>query len=333
MNLTNLTTVEIENQKKKVYDIAIVGAGPAGLTAAVYALRDNKNVILFEKNIEGGQVLSTPKIDNIPGFYGISGQHFINLMGCQIQSIVEAGFGSIDMEYSEVVDVSGMVLTDGVVVHTLKTEDDDWFCAQKVIFATGNKNRTLGVPGEKELIGNGICFCVTCDGPFYKDKDVAVIGGGNSALTEALELSKYVNHVMILQDLHELTAERSLIEEVKKTKNIDILVDCKVLAFTQRYNPQDSSSKIVVELPNYLSLAVDGVFEAIGFVPDNDVAKNVYDIDENGYLVNLQGTSGVFAAGDCRAKMHRQIVLACADGAEAAIKACQQLNQGVKFVQ
>ena len=220
MNLTNLTTVEIENQKQKVYDIAIIGAGPAGLTAAVYALRDNKNVILFEKNVEGGQVLSTPKIDNIPGFYGISGEHFINLMGSQIQSIVDAGFGSIDMEYSEVVDVSDMVLTDGVVVYTLKTENDDWFYAQKVIFATGNKNRTLGVPGEKELIGNGICFCVTCDGPFYKDKDVAVIGGGNSALTEALELSKYVNHVMILQDLHELTAEKSLIEEVKKTKNM-----------------------------------------------------------------------------------------------------------------
>ena len=163
--------------------------------------------------------------------------------------------------------------------------------------------------------------------------DVAVIGGGNSALTEALELSKYVNHVMILQDLHELTAEKSLIEEVKKTKNIDVLVDCRVFAFTQKYNPQNSSSKIVVELPNYLSLAVDGVFEAIGFVPDNDVAKNVYDIDENGYLVNLQGMNGVFAAGDCRAKMHRQIVLACADGAEAAIKACQQLNQGVKWRQ
>jgi thioredoxin reductase len=111
------------------------------------------------------------------------------------------------MEYSEVVDVSGMVLTGGIVVHTLRTEDDDLFYAQKVIFATGNKNRTLGVPGEKELIGNGICFCVTCDGPFYKDKDVAVIGGGNSALTEALELSKYVSHVMISQDSHVLTAE------------------------------------------------------------------------------------------------------------------------------
>ena len=333
MNLTNLDTIEIENQKKRVYDIAIVGAGPAGLTAAIYALRDNKNVILFEKNIEGGQVLSTPKIDNIPGFYGISGEHFINLMGCQIKSIVEDGFGSIDTEYSEVVDVSGMVLTDGVVIHTLTTENNDFFYAQKVIFATGNKNRTLGVPGEKELIGNGICFCVTCDGPFYKDKDVAVIGGGNSALTESLELSKYVNHVMILQDLHELTAEKSLIEEVKKTKNIDVLVDCKVLAFTQSLNLQNSLRKIVIELPNCLSLSVDGVFEAIGFVPDNNIAKNVYSIDENGYLVNLQGSHGVFAAGDCRAKMHRQIVLACADGAEAAIKACQQLNQGVKWRQ
>ena len=328
MNLTNLTSAEIENQTKTVYDIAIVGAGPAGLTAAIYALRDNKNVILFEKNIEGGQVLSTPKIDNIPGFYGISGEHFINLMGCQIQSIVEAGFGSIDTEYSEIVDVSSMVLTDGVVVHTLRTENDDWFIAQKVIFATGNKNRTLGVPGERELIGKGICFCVTCDGPFYKDKDVAVIGGGNSALTEALELSEYANHVMLLQDLQQLTAEKSLVEEVKKRKNIDVMTNCKVLAFTQSYNPQNSSCKIVVELPNHLSLSVDGVFEAIGFVPNNDVAKNVYNIDENGYLVNLQGTNGVFAAGDCRAKMHRQIVLACADGAEAAIKACQQLNKG-----
>lgn len=329
-NLTNLTTVEIENQKMKLYDIAIVGAGPAGLTAAVYALRDNKNVILFEKNIEGGKVLSTPKIDNIPGFYGISGQHFINLMNHQIQSIVEDGFGSIETEYSEVVDVSGVVLTNGDVVYTLETENDELFCAQKVIFATGNENRTLGVPGEKELIGNGICFCVTCDGPFYKDKVVAVIGGGNSALTEAIELSKYAKHVVVVQDLHELTAEKSLIKEVKKIKNIDILIDCKVVAFTQKYCPQDSSSKIVVNLENYLSVTVDGVFEAIGFIPNNNVAKNVYDIDENGYFVNLQGPSGVFAAGDCRAKMHRQIVLACADGAEAAIKACQQLNQEAK---
>lgn len=318
----------VVDNREKVYDIAIIGAGPAGLTAAIYALRDNKNVILFEKNIEGGQVLSTPKIDNIPGFYNISGQHFIDLMGCQIQSIVKAGFGSIDMEYSEVVDVCPVYGEN--TEYDIETFDGD-FRAKKVIFATGNKNRTLGVPGEADLIGNGICFCVTCDGPFYKDKVVAVIGGGNSALTEALELSEYAKDVVIIQDLPYLTAESALIKEIEKKDNIGIILNKKVLSFDKTENfiaiitSEETSFGESHEI-----IYVNGVFEAIGLIPDNEIAKNVYDIDENGYLVNLQGVDGVFAAGDCRAKMHRQIVLACADGAEAAIKACRELNKGVK---
>lgn len=324
----------MEENKRKIYDIGVVGAGAAGLTAVIYALRDNKNVILWEQDVDGGQAISSPRIDNIPGFYGVSGQSFINSMLEQIESILNDGFGNLSKEYTEVKIVNYAII-DGDRAYEIETDDGIYY-AKKIIFATGNRSRHLNVHGEDELIGKGIHFCVTCDGPFYKDKEVVIVGGGNSALTEALELSKIAKLVTIVQDLPFLTGEMGLINSVRSSGNIRILTNTRVQKFREVLLETGAGLKVNrvavdiknVEYDDNDTLLCDGVFEAIGLEPYNECAKNVCKINSSGYITETQH-NGVFFAGDCRDKKHRQIVLACADGAEAAIEACKQLNRGI----
>ena len=187
---------------EKIYDCAIIGGGPAGVTAAIYLSRANKSVILFEKEIIGGQINNSPCVENIPGFDTISGQDY----GIKLMDQLE--YNNIEVIYDEVIDVSS------VGVKIISTYSKECYFAKSVIIASGTKHRTLNLENEDKFIGKGISFCVKCDGAFYRDKIVAVIGGGNSALQEAIELSSIAKHVIILQDLDHLTGENKLQEKI-----------------------------------------------------------------------------------------------------------------------
>ena len=306
-----------------LYDIAIIGAGPAGLTAAIYALRDNKKIILFEKEEVGGQALNSDKIVNIPGFSEVNGYDFIDKVVKQIESIETGSLSFVEEE------VAG-VLKDNSVDNPIFQIFTDIrnYKARSIVIATGSKYRTLGVYGEEDLIGRGISFCSTCDAPFYKGKEVAVIGGGNSAVTEAIELSRFASQVFILQNLEELTAEKGLIEELDKIENIRVITGAKILGFLK-----DKDGRIIVDYETYMASdygwiakykKVDGVFLAIGMAPQNEPFKSVVWLNNNGYIKNT--FSFVEAVGDCKEKDVRQIATACGDGAEAAVRLCRGLN-------
>ena len=302
---------------KPLYDIAIIGAGPAGLTAAVYALRDCKKVILFEKNIEGGQVLNTSSIVNIPGFSEISGEEFISKMIDQINSFDNTK-ELLYTEYQEVLNIQ-----KSSSHFEITTETNEVFYATSVVCATGSTYRTLKVPGEKELIGRGISFCSTCDAPFYKNKDVVVIGGGNSAMTEALELSNFAKSVHILQNLPSLTGSSDLIEKVQNNSKIIATFNVTVSGFAK----DNGKINVLVHksgVEDLLTVSVDGVFIAIGLEPNNHYMRNIGTVNEQGYIESL--VDGAYAAGDCKKITANQVVVACGSGAKAAIKACRYLN-------
>ena len=317
-------------KNNKIWDIdnpvgiAIIGAGPAGLTAAIYALRDNKSVLLFEKNEVGGQIINSTKVTNIPGFKEISGYDFIENLKEQIMSI---NSGIIGLVEEEVIDVDKDNKNKSIIFK-IKTNTAEYY-AKSVIVATGSTYKTLNVKGEKELIGNGISFCSTCDAPFYKDKVVAVIGGGNSALTEAIELSSFAKKVIIIQDLEDLTAEQSLIDKMCSLKNIDYRTGALVEEFRKT---QDG--KISVYYYQWMAEYgenclfhedFDGVFIAIGMQPQNQCVSDITELSKDGYI--LCGHYMIECAGDCKKKTTRQVVTACGDGAEAAIKICRKLNK------
>lgn len=311
----------------KFFDVAIVGAGPAGLTAAIYALRDNKNVILFEKDEVGGQALNSAKIVNIPGFPEISGYDFIENMKTQIEGIES---GSLTTVFEEVVNIRYKDHFESPYVLVTKQGE---YLAKSIIIATGSKYRTLGVEGEERLIGRGISFCSTCDAPFYRGKIVAVVGGGNSAVTEAIELANFAKKVYILQNLDSLTAEKGLISKLESVDNIEIRTGVTITGFFKYYTADeisvDYTTKTEVDPePTSKSLAVNGVFLAIGMEPQNEFAKSCAYVDYNGYIAATDRL--VEGAGDCLQKQVRQIVTACGDGAKAAVKICRLLNEGSK---
>ena len=294
----------------KIYDIAIIGGGPAGMTAACYALRENKSVLLFEKDELGGQILNTDLIENIPGFSQIDGIGFANRMENQMVRL--AAHDQLMIQNIEVTWFERSTTSDPFC---LSTFDGDFY-SKAIIIATGCKYRTLGVPGEAELIGRGISFCAICDAPFTRGKVVAIIGGGDSALTEALYLSNFAAHVIIFQDLGHLTASLKLQDKCHNKNNITICLNSEVQSF-------DKTDRIDISVNNTI-YSVDKVFEAVGMIPNTEAFKWGCDINSRGYIENC--ILGVFCAGDCREKKIRQVVTACADGAEAAIQACNYLK-------
>lgn len=299
--------------RKKIYDVGIIGAGPAGLTAAIYCLRDNKNILLIEKEIWGGQINNSPRVNNIPGFSLISGSEFVEKLEEQVRSIKS---GSLSEIYAEAIKV-----TREDENFYIKCDDGNSYVARSIIFATGTKHRLLNVPGEADLIGNGLSFCSICDAPFCKEHDVAVIGGGNTALVEAIELSNFANKVFIVQNLGSLTAEASLVDSVYEIPNIEIITHASVTDFEKNdkitvwYTTGDSVEKNIV---------VDNVFLAVGLIPQNECAASLLKLNYNGYIEN--GDVGIGVAGDCRVKDVRQVVTACGDGAAEAIRICKYLN-------
>ena len=300
-----------------MYDIIIVGAGPAGLTAAIYARRADKKVLILERGTFGGQITYSPKIENYPGFNQISGNELA-------EKLVEQAI-SLGAEI-EMTEVTGVVDNNGVF--SVSCEDGDYI-AKSVIIATGSKHRQLGLDREEEFIGNGISFCAVCDGAFYAGKTVAVIGGGNSALVEAVMLAETCEKLYIVQNLDFLTGEEKLANILKNKANVEIIYGTVVEALI------GSEELDAIILKNEKTgdktrLDIDGMFIAIGQVPENDIFADVTEINDRGYIVSdeacLTKTAGLFVAGDCRTKTIRQISTACSDGAIAALAAIRYLD-------
>ena len=300
-----------------ISDIIVIGAGPAGLTAAIYARRAGKSVLVIEKSSFGGQMTFSPKIENYPGYVSVSGSELADKM---VEQALSQG---AEFEFAEVTAIEKRSNTFSVIT------DSGVFEARSVIIAAGAKHRRLGVPGEDELIGNGISFCAVCDGAFYAGQHVAVIGGGNSALQEALQLSEICSGVTVLQDMDRLTGEKKLADAVYAADNINVVLGAKVLSF---------AGSEELEAVNYTapggeehSLKVNGAFIAVGLVPEASVFSGIIDVDSRGYAEADErcstATAGVFVAGDCRKKNIRQISTAIADGASAALAACAYLDR------
>ncbi len=297
-----------------IYDIIIIGGGPAGLTAAVYARRANKSVLVMEKGTFGGAITSSPKVENIPGFVSISGNEFAEKL---MEQALELG---ALVECIEVLDI-----VDGNPKKVLTDEGE--FLTRSIIIATGTKHRLLGLPKEEEFIGNGISFCAVCDGAFYEGKTVAVIGGGNSALQEAILLSQTSAQVYIFQNLDYFTGEPKLIEEIKEIPNITTVMGAKVIEILgdkefEGIKVQKDDSVVIVKL--------DGMFTAIGLIPQNEIFSGVVKLNSYGYVDAsedcLTSVPGIFVAGDCRSKKIRQVATATSDGAIAALAACDYLK-------
>lgn len=300
-----------------MYDIIIVGAGPAGLTAAVYARRAGKSVLVLEKDTFGGQITFSPKLENYPGFQEISGNELAQKM---LEQALNLG-AEIDMD--TVTDV-----IDGEVKEVIG--EAGRYEAKAVIIAAGAHHRRLNLPKEEDFIGNGISFCAVCDGAFYKGQHVAVIGGGNTALQEILLLSEICDKVTVVQNLAFLTGEKKMIQLLEAKNNIEVIYNTIVTAY------EGESALTAIDLMNTETneetrLAVDGIFLAIGTAPENGAYQKVSKLDEWGYIEAdercLTGTPGIFVAGDCRTKAYRQIATAVADGAAAALNACRYLDQ------
>lgn len=299
-----------------MYDIIIIGGGPAGLTAAIYARRANKSVLVIEKGSFGGQITFSPKVENIPGFSEVTGNEFA-------EKLVEQALGlDAEVECAEVLEIK-----QGDT-KTVVTDSGD-FEGKTVIIATGAKHRMLGLPREEEFVGEGISFCAVCDGAFYAGRDVAVIGGGNSALQEALLLADLAKKVYVVQNLDFLTGEQKLQEKLNAKENVEI-----ILGHTVKGVAGDTTLTgitIADNSGNEKQLTVDGMFVAIGLVPQNEAFANLVTLDSRGYVASdencLTNADGIFVAGDCRTKKIRQVATAAADGAVAALAACDYLDK------
>ena len=299
------------------YDIIVVGAGPAGLTCAVYARRAGKSVLVIEKNAFGGQMTFSPKIENFPGEKSISGNALADKMVTQVLDL------GADVESAQ---VNSVKQNDGVV--TVET-DVGSFEGSSLVIAAGARHRTLGIAGEEDLVGRGVYFCAVCDGAFFAGKDVALVGGGNSALQEALLLSETCRKVTIVQNLPFLTGEKLLCDAVEAKDNIEIILGYVADSFALDGGKM-KSLVAVNEKGEKVSVECEGVFVAIGLVPDNSCFENLVALDERGYIKAGEDTKtsneAVFAAGDCRTKAIRQVTTACADGSVAALAACRYVD-------
>ena len=302
-----------------MHDIIIVGAGPAGLTAAIYALRAGKTALVIEKGGFGGQIAFSPKVENIPGFREISGAEFAEQLTEQAMNL------GADMEMEKVIRLER---TDNLF--RVYTEEENVFESKAVILATGVKHRMLGLENEEALIGSGLSFCAVCDGAFYEGQEVAMIGGGNSALQEALLLSEICKKVTVIQNLPDFTGEKKLSDALLKKENVQVHFSTVVTAYQQKEGQLCGLQLQNTETGSTASLPVDGAFLAVGLVPENDAFRAFAQLNHWGYFDSAEDcrtqTPGLFVAGDCRSKSIRQVVTAAADGAVAAMAACRYLD-------
>ncbi len=293
-------------------DIIIIGAGTAGLSAAIYALRAGKSVLLMEQLTYGGQIINTPEVENYPGIKSISGFDFAQGLYEQAEAL------GAELKYEQVTGIE-----DGEV-KKVKTSSGEYEC-KAIILATGAKNRPLGLDKETEFIGSGISYCATCDGAFFKGRVVAVNGGGNTALEDALFLSNYCKKVYLIHRRDEFRGEAKQVDKLKEKENIEFVLNATI---TELLGEDELSG---VRVHDKLSgedkdIELDGLFIAIGQMPENAAFAPLIELDKGGYIVAGEdcrtNVAGIFAAGDCRTKTVRQLTTAAADGAVAALAAC-----------
>lgn len=294
-----------------MYDVVIIGGGVAGLSAAIYAARAGKKTLVLEGMMCGGQIVNSPKVSNYPGIKEISGFELATSLYEQAQA---CGAG---IDYQKVVSVEDrgdtkLVITDGDTIE-----------CKNVIIATGAKHRELGLDNENDLVGKGISYCATCDGAFYKDKTVAVIGGGNTALMDALYLSKLCSKVYLIHRREEFRGKDGILNELCNTDNVEILRNCIV----KEAVADDTVKAVIVEnviTHDTREYEVSGIFVAVGQMPDTKLFEGLVDMDEYGYIKADESLKtnvpGIYAAGDCRTKEVRQLATAAADGAIAGSK-------------
>jgi len=306
--------------KAEILDLVIIGSGPGGMTASIYAARATLNTVLVEKGVPGGQVTMSDEVENWPGIERISGAELALNMSQHAQAY------DIDNITREVLEV-----IPGQDCHQVRFDNDEVLETQTIILGTGGSPRKLGIPGEEEHYGKGVSYCAVCDGFFFRDKTVIVVGGGDSACEEALYLAKLASKVYIAHRRDELRAGRLLQKRVMETANIEILWNTVLTAI----NVKDADGVGAVDLQDTASgaqrsLDTDGVFVFIGFIPNNDVVPAAVELNDEGYVITDEkcetSVPGIYAVGDLRYKFARQIVTAAADGCTAALAAAQYVE-------
>ena len=292
-----------------MYDITIIGAGPAGLTAAIYARRANKKVLVLEANTYGGQIITTDKIENYPVNPGISGFDFATKLYNQAKDL------GTEIKYEKVTDI-----TENEVITTKST-----YKTKTIIIATGRDNRKLNLENEEKLTGKGVSYCATCDGAFYKNKVVAVNGGGNTAVEDAIYLSDIAQTVYLIHRRDTFRAEAVLLDRLKEKQNIKIVLNTTIT----KINGAEKLESI--ELNNKETLKIDGLFIAVGQVPETENFKKLINSDDKGYIIANEdcktNVKNIFVAGDTRTKSLRQLVTATGDGAVAATEAIKYISE------
>ena len=300
-------------------DLIVIGGGPAGMTAALYALRNGKTALILEKHGFGGQITYSPKVENWPGTAQMSGNEFAEKL---MDQVLNQG---AEVDLAEVLRAEDRGQTKVVF-----TDDGRQHEAKALVIATGVKHRMLGLPGENELVGEGISFCAVCDGDFYSGKTVCVAGGGNSALQEAILLSGKCARVVMLQDLPEFTGEKKLQEILFARPNVEQRTGVRITGLETEngelrgvtVEPQAGGRRETV--------SCDGLFVAIGLIPENEAFSDLAALNRYGYFDSDETcatkTPGVFVAGDCRSKTVRQLTTAAGDGATAALAACRYID-------
>lgn len=293
-------------------DIIIIGAGTAGLSAAVYGRRAGKSVLIFEKYSYGGQIINATEVENYPGIKNISGFEFATNL---YEQALELG-AKVELESVIGIEDKGdfkIVITESGSYET-----------KSVIIATGARNRPLNLPKEKELVGKGVSYCATCDGVFYRGMDVAIVGGGNTALEDTMFLSEYCNKVYIVHRRDVFRGEEHLVKQLKEKDNVELILNSSVseIIGTDKVEGIQVINSITNEK---YEINVQGLFIAIGQIPDNNRFAGLVKLDEKGYIIAgedcITDTKGIFVAGDCRTKDVRQLATAAADGAIAGLKA------------
>ena len=297
----------------EIYDLAILGAGPAGISAAIYAARARLNTLWIERKFaQGGQIVDTYEVDNYPGLPGINGMDLGEKMAAHAEKL---GLSPLGENVVSVEDEDGIK-----VIRTKKNE----YRARAVILAFGAAHRTLGIPGEESLSGMGVSYCATCDGAFFRDRTVAVIGGGNVAAEDAILLSRTCKKVYVIHRRDQMRADQILQEKLFACENVEMIWDTVPVSIegeemVSGIKLQNKKTGEERELP------LDGVFIAVGIVPNTELFRNLVKLDESGYIVAgedcVTSTPGVFAAGDIRTKQLRQVITAAADGANAVTSA------------
>ena len=299
-----------------MYDIIIIGGGPAGLTAAVYARRAGKSVLILEKAALGGQITWSPKVENFPSVMSISGTELGDRMA--EQAIAQGA----DIEFEEVIGIDD--LGDR---RRVRCEFGAEYEGRAVIIATGAKPRMLGIEREEDLVGSGVGYCAVCDGAFFKNMPVAVYGGGNSALQDAMLLSETSSRVYLIHRRDSFRGESTLVNTLKGKDNVELVLNATI---TRLIGDEELEGFVVSQNGSEREIKVSGLFVAIGHVPDNEAFASVLTLNNSGYAVAdercITSTPGVFVAGDCRTKSVRQLTTAVADGATAALAACEWLD-------